>query len=117
MTLDQLALFGIGAFAFMALAAFLNTMRTVKKISRRSPNYRIRRLIGSEYSARTVAESVIKEIVESNPELVRVAKASGHLTPELGELVDEARNYFLGRVESRHKVVFSQTVDRLIFDK
>lgn len=117
MTLDQLALFAIAVFAFMALAVFFNTWRSVRKLSKRTTPQRVRRLIGGDEAARAAAVSVVKEIAEKHPEEVEEARRKGHLTPVLGDRLDEARNYYLGRVESRHKPLFHDVVDEIILQK
>ena len=117
MNLEQLAIFGIVVFAVMALAALVNTVRSFRRSKKTTKVFRVRRLIGGKDSARAVANSVVCEIAQLHPQEVEKSKELGVLTAPLEEALGEARTYYLGRVESRHRALFTQAVDRFILGK
>ncbi len=115
MNLEQLAILGIIVFAFMAMSTSFNAIRSIKRVNSNRRNLRrVRRLVGSAASARSIADSVIKEVAVKNSLEVQRARDQGRLTPELEEALALAQTYFLGRVESRHRVLFSKAVDEII---
>ncbi len=117
MSLEQLAIFGIVVFAIMALATSFNMVRSVKRSIGRPKLQRVRRLVGGRESARMVAKSVVQGIAQKHPLEVNKTKKEGQLTPELEKVLDEARAYFLGRVESRHRALFGEAVDQIILGR
>ena len=117
MNLEQLAIFGIVVFAVMALGAFVNTVRSFRRSKKTTKVFRVRRLIGGKDSARAVANSVVCEIAQLHPQEVDKSKELGVLTAPLEEALAEAHTYYLGRVESRHRALFTQAVDRFILGK
>ena len=110
MNLEQLALLGIALFAFMALASSFNAIRSFKRMSP-GKLQRVRRLIGGDASALTMARSVVTEVKEKHPQAALESKELGMLAHELEEPLEEARTYFLGRVENRHRALFNRAVD------
>jgi biopolymer transport protein ExbB/TolQ len=117
LSLEQLAIFAIIVFAIMAFAALINTIRSFKRSKKQAKLFRVRRLIGAKDSARAVAHSVVCEIAQLHPEEVEKSRELDVLTSPLEEALQEARAYYLGRVESRHRALFTQAVDRFIFGK
>ena len=117
MSLEQLALFAIVVFAVMALAAFVNTVRSFKRSKKQTKPFRVRRLIGGKDSARAVANSVVCEIAQLHIEEVERAKETGAIPQSLQEALEEARVYYLGRVESRHRALFTEAVDRYVLGR
>ncbi len=116
LSLEQLALIAIALFGFMALVNMLSGARAIKR-SMGYKSERIRRLIGSTDSARTLAESILNDIADKFPDEVaaskRDVKISDALTPEL----EKARAYYLSRVEPVYKVLFHESVDKIILQK
>ncbi len=117
MNLEQLAVLGIVVFAFMALTTAYNAARTIKRMSKRSDLGRFRRLVGSPDSAESVAMSVVGEVAKKHPEEVQTARELEVLTSVLEKALEEAETYYLNRVESRYRVLFSRAVDRIIFER
>jgi hypothetical protein len=117
MDLEQLALLGIVIFAFMALASSVNMIRAMKRSSRRKEVFRVRRKIAGPDSAKAVALSVINEIVQKHPDEVEKSKNQGKIRPELEQELETAREYYLGRVESRHRALFNLVVDKIILGR
>ncbi len=109
-----MALFAIAVFAFMALSTLFSTVRSFRQAYKKKPNFRVRRLVGGRESARAVAKSVVCEIAQNQAEAVEQSRAQDRLTPALEEALDEARVYYLGRVEARHRDLFTQAVDEHI---
>jgi hypothetical protein len=75
-----------------------------------------RRLLGGKELARSVAQSVIKEVVGKNPDAVNESRRLGQLTPELEKELDKAQTYYTDRVETRHRVIFSMVVKEMILE-
>jgi hypothetical protein len=117
LSLEQLAIFAIIVFAIMASGAFFNMVRSFRRSKKQMKVFRVRRLIGGKDSARAVADSVVCEIAQLHPQEVEKSKELGVLAAPLEEALEEARTYYLGRVESRHRALFTQAVDRFIFGK
>ena len=114
MNLEQLALFAIAVFSFMALAAMFNTFLSVRRMGRGRDFRRMRRAVKGEDSARSVARSVVREVAENNSEEVRKSRLSGRPTAALQEALDEARAYFSERVDPRLRSVFNDVVNEMI---
>ena len=117
MNLEQLALFAIVVFAIMAAGAFFNTVRSFRRSKKQMKVFRVRRLIGGKDSAQAVANSVVCEIAQLLSREVEKTKELGVLTVPLEEALEDGRAYYLGRVESRHRALFNQAVDRFILGK
>lgn len=117
MTLEQLALLGIAVFAFMAVTTFFNTVRTIKRMTQGTTRQRARRLIGAPTPAKAVAVAVVEEISGRHPEEVELSRERGQLTETLEKALNEGRAYFLSRVESRHRIMFSEAIDEIVFNK
>ena len=115
MNLEQLALLAVIMFAFFALMQAFHSVRTIKRAARKPLMERIRRPIGTADSARAVARSVIDEVARKHPELVAEAARDGALPEALEDALQEARAYFMTRVEARLKAVFNEIVDERIF--
>ena len=113
MDIEQLAILGIIVFSFMAAVHLFNTIRTYKRTKRWQP-VRVRRLIGGQESARSVARSIVSEIADKLKEEVLVSREKGTLTEGLEEALAEGRAYFVGRVEPIHKTLFSEAVNEII---
>jgi hypothetical protein len=117
MDLEQIAILGIAVFAFMAIAHTVNSVRSMKKIVRRSRIQRVRRLISTPDSARAMALSVVHEAAQKYPDEVENLRRGTKMASELGQALEEARSYYLGRVETRHKAIFNLVVDEVIYAK
>ncbi|MDJ0765593.1 MAG: hypothetical protein QNJ97_21605 [Myxococcota bacterium] len=117
MNLEQLAIFGIAVFGFMAIASAFNAVRTIKRIVRRPDNRRFRRRIAGTEAALYAAQSIVGEIAEKHAKEVTASRAQTHRTPKLKKALDEGEAYFLTRVEPRHRPLFEQVVQELIFKK
>lgn len=115
MNLEQLAIIGIAVFSFMALTTAIGAIRSAKRMGSRSEIRRVRRLVGGTESARAVALSIVDEIAKNHRESVTTLKKTGRLDRELENAIAEARVYFLSRVESRHRTLFSKAVDDIIY--
>ncbi|MCP4605787.1 MAG: hypothetical protein GY847_35580 [Proteobacteria bacterium] len=114
MNLELLAILGIAVFGFMAIATSFNAVRSIKRMTRRTDFHRIRRLVRSPDLARSTAQSVVREVASENSLEVQKAAEQGRLTPELEQALAEAETYFLSRVESKHRALFTQAVDEII---
>ncbi len=90
-------------------------VRSVKRSLGRPRAQRVRRLVGGQESARLVAKSIVQEIAQKHPAEVDKAREKNQLTAELEQALDEARNYFLGRVEPRHRALFTEAINSIIF--
>jgi hypothetical protein len=110
---EQLAILGIVVFSFMAVVNMFSAIRTYKRTKRWQPT-RVRRLIGGRESARSVALSVVSEVAHRFEKDVLASRESGQLTERLEEAIAEARAYFLGRVETIHKPLFTEAVEEII---
>lgn len=117
MNLEQLAILGIVIFAFMALTTTFNAVRSFKQMAKRPDSHRVRRLVGGTESAMVVARSVVNEVVEKNEEAVIKSRELGMPNEELEGILEEAKKYFLGRVETRHRLLFNQAVDEIILER
>ena len=115
MNLEQLALLGIGIFGFMALVTSFNAVRTMKRSAKQGGGGRLRRLIASPDVANSVAKSVVSEVRDKLEEEVEASRKSGTATPELEKALEEAKSYYLSRVESRYRTLFSKAVSSIIF--
>jgi hypothetical protein len=73
--------------------------------------------VGSAESAKAIAKSVVGELVDKYPEEIVLSRKQRKLTEKMEQALEEARIYYLGRVEPRHKTLFSITVDEIIFQK
>ena len=116
MNIEQLALLGILIFGFMAAVNIFNTIRTYRRHNRMKP-MRVRRLIGGKEAANAMAESLVHDVIEKHRASVAAAEQTGKLSPELEEILEEIRLYYLNRVEPIHKTLFNDAVDRLILNK
>jgi len=116
--LEKLAMLGIAVFVFMAAVSFYGFLRSMKRTAAQAkvPQQRIRRLIGGDDSALAVAQSVIREVAQKYPEAVQRCIGKLVVDTELEEPLAEARQYFLSRVEHRHRVLFNQVVDEIILE-
>ncbi|MCP4675568.1 MAG: hypothetical protein GY854_08700 [Deltaproteobacteria bacterium] len=117
MNLEQLAILGIVIFGFMAATTAFNTVRSIKRSSPRSGLHRVRRLVGSKEMARSMAESLVREIARNHPDEVKMSQELEILAPELEEPLNQAEAYYLSRVESRHRVLFSRIVEDIILGR
>lgn len=117
MSLEQLALLGIGIFAFIALVQAFNTARSIKRSSGKTVSGRYRRPVGSDQSARSMARSLVRECCERNEEQAREASESGRIPEQLEADLDEARRHFRERVEHRHRPIFNEAVDEIVLHK
>ena len=113
MNLEQLALMGIVVFAIMALATSFNALRALKRASG-GVGRRPRRLISNAESARATARGVVREVTARHEELVARSRDAGRVVPELEAALAEARDYFVERVEGRHRVLFNEAVDDVV---
>ena len=60
---------------------------------------------------------MVCEIAQLHDDEVEKSKQSGAISPPLEEALEEARVYYLSRVESRHRELFSEAVDRYILGR
>ncbi len=118
MEIEHLAMLGIAIFSFMAITTSYAALRSYKKerAFRQKP-MRVRRLIGGKESARAVARSIVEETASKHGEEVEASRQAGRPTEALEEALNEARAYYLSRVEPIHKELFTQTVDEIVFKK
>lgn len=112
--MEQIAILGVVVFAFIALFHSFNTIRSLKRASKRRDGHRPRRPIGSPASARSMAEGLIREVSTKHEELCERAREQGVIGPELLEALEEPRLYFRERVDVRCRPVFNQVVDERI---
>ena len=116
MNVEQLALLGIAIFSFMAIVSLYNALRSYKHSFKHKP-MRVRRLIGGKESARSVARRVVSATAEKLARDVEKSRDNGQLTEPLEDALNEARAYFLGRVEPIHRTLFTEAVDEIILGK
>ena len=116
MSAEQLALLAIAIFAGMAAVNMFHSYRSIRNSIRFKPE-RVRRLVGGTECARAVAESVLQDIAEKYPDDISASRKARKLTDTLQTEVEKARAYYLGRVESVHKALFNDAVDRIILGK
>lgn len=114
MNIEQIAILGVVIFGFIAVFHAFNTLRSLKKLTRRSGEHRPRRPICSPASARTVAEGLIREVISKRGELVERDRERGVVGPELTVALEEPRQYFRERVDARCRPIFNQVVDELL---
>jgi hypothetical protein len=112
--MEQIAILGVVIFAFIALFHSFNTIRSLKKMSRRRDGHRPRRPISSPASARSMAEGLIREVGEKHEGLFDKAREQGAIGPELLEALEEPRQYFRERVDARCRPIFNQVIDERI---
>lgn len=117
MSLEQLAILGIGIFGFIALVQAFNTVRNIKRSSRGAGQGRPRRPVGSADSALTMARGLVREVRSRHESLASQARETGQISGELEEHLEEARRYYRERVESRLRPLFHQAVNELILDR
>lgn len=115
MNLEQLAVIGILVFSFMALTTAFSAIRSAKRRGNINELRRVRRLVGSAESAQAIAKSIVQEIAGNHEEAVAHLRKTGELNDALEKAIGDARSYFLSRVESRYRTIFSKTVDDLIY--
>jgi hypothetical protein len=68
--LEQMAILGVVVFGFIALFHAFNTIRSLKKLSKRDPASRLRRPVCSEDSARAMARGLVRELADKHEGLV-----------------------------------------------
>lgn len=117
MSLEQLALLGIVIFAFMAVATSFNAFRSFKRSRERSSSRLARRQISGTQAAYEVARSVVRETKKRHPAEAQASKDQGRLTKKMEKELAEAETYFLSRVESRHRALFTKALNELILDR
>lgn len=118
MEVEHLAMLGIAIFSFMAITALYGAIRSYRRerTAQRKP-LRVRRLIGGKESARAVARSIVTETATKLEKELAASRQAGHLTEPLEEALNEARAYYLSRVEPIHRELFTQTVEEIVFEK
>ena len=114
MNMEQIAILGVVVFAFIALFHSFNTIRSLKKLSKRRDGHRPRRPISSPASARSMAEGLIREVAAKHEDLCEQARQRGALGRELREALEEPRQYFRERVDVRCRPIFNQVIDERI---
>lgn len=117
MNMEQIAILGIVVFGFIALFHAFNTVRSIKRLAARQGSQRPRRPMTSEASARTMAQGLVREVIEKHETAATQARGSGACGPELTEALEEARLYFRERVDTRCRPVFNQVVDEIILGR
>lgn len=113
MTIEHLAFLGIAVFAFMAVINLFTALRTLKR-SRPSKATRIRRLISSPDAAMALAQSVVQDIANKHTDDVIELKAKGRFNESLQTSLEKGRQYYLSRVDSINRDLFSRAVDELL---
>jgi hypothetical protein len=101
----------------MAVTTLFTTIRTIKRIARRPEKSRMRRLVSGTEPAMAMATSVVEEIASRHPKEVELSRERGRLTKNLENALEEAKEFFLSRVESRHRELFSDAIDKIILTK
>lgn len=117
MSLEQLAILGIAIFGFIVVVHAFNTVRAIKKASRRGTGGRTRRLVGGDAAARATAEGLVREVAAKHEALAAQARETGRLPAELEAPLQAARTYYLDRVEKRHKPLFNRAVDAILLGR
>jgi hypothetical protein len=117
MGFEQVAIVGVIICATIALLGFFNTMRMTRQLGKRAPQRGRRRLLGTPEGARCAAVSIVAEIVRNHGPSVEETRKGGPAGEELIQAIEEAKAYYLGRVEARYKSVFHDVVDELVFAK
>ncbi|MCU0660979.1 MAG: hypothetical protein MUC50_01480 [Myxococcota bacterium] len=117
MGFEQLAIVGVIVCGTIALLAFFNTLKISRQLGRKGPARRARRLVGTPEGATAAARSIVEELVRNHGPQVEEAKAGGPAGRELTEAIEEARTYYLSRVEARYKPVFHDVLDELVLGK
>ena len=117
MSLEQLAILGIIIFAFIVIVHAFNTARSIKKLNKRGSMGRTRRLVGGDAAARATAEGLVREAAAKHEQQADEARETGTIPKELEASLQEARVYYLDRVERRHKHQFNKAIDRILLGK
>ena len=121
MNIEQLAILGIVVFGFIALMQAFSTVRSIKRGNRKTTDRasasRYRRPVGSGVAARSIADGLVREIMEKHEALAREALDTGVIPKSLEEILADTHSYFRERVESRHRGLFHTAVNELLLNK
>ena len=121
MNIEQLAILGIVIFGFIALMQAFSTVRSIKKVNKKTTDRlsttRYRRPVGSGVAARLIADGLVREIMEKHEALAKEALDTGIIPESLDEILAETHAYYRERVESRHRTLFHIAVNELVLNK
>ncbi len=121
MNIEQLAILGIVVFGFIALMQAFSTVRSIKKTKKKNidrlSTTRYRRPVGSAVAARSVADGLVREIMEKHEALAKEALDTGIIPESLDEILRDTHAYYRERVEPRHKALFHIAVNELLLNK
>ena len=121
MNIEQLAILGIVVFGFIALMQAFSTVRSIKKAKRKTADRvatsRYRRPVGSSVAARSIADGLVREIMEKHEALAKEALDTGIIPASLDEILQDTHAYYRERVETRHKALFHTAVNELLLNK
>ena len=118
MTLEKLALMGIVIFAFMALVKMLSSVREAKKsTARRMISKRPRRQVGSEASARQIADGLVGEVAGRWESEARQAAETGVIPAKLESDLDKAMAHYKERVVPRFRGLFYESINQIILKR
>ncbi len=121
MNIEQLAILGIVVFGFIALMQAFSTVRAIRKTKRKNTDRlsttRYRRPVGSSVAARSIADGLVREIMEKHKALAKEALDTGIIPASLDEILADTHAYYRERVETRHKALFHTAVNELLLNK
>ena len=121
MNIEQLAILGIVVFGFIALMQAFSTVRSIKKSNRKTTDRlstsRYRRPVGSGVAARSIADGLVREIMEKHEALAKEALDTGIIPDSLDEILQDTHAYYRERVEGRHRALFHTAVNELVLNK
>lgn len=121
MNIEQLAILGIVVFGFIALMQAFSTVRSIKKANRKTTDRlstsRYRRPVGSGVAARSIADGLVREIMEKHKALAKEAMDTGIIPASLDEILQDTHAYYRERVDARHRALFHAAVNELLLNK
>jgi len=113
-SLEQMAILGIVMFAIIIVIHGFNTVRSIRRAARSPEGGRVRRAVSGEAAARAMAEGLVRDVAREHPDLVAARRETGETPPDLDRALEKSREYFLDRVERRHRALFNLSVDRIL---
>ncbi len=121
MNIEQLAILGIVVFGFIALMQAFSTVRSIKKTNKKTTDRlstsRYRRPVGSGVAARSIADGLVREIMEKHQALAKEAMDTGIIPASLDEILQDTHAYYRERVDARHRALLHSAVNELVLNK
>ena len=121
MSIEQLAMLGIGVFGFIAIvraySMLLGMKRAHHRAEKRKTEGRYRRPVGVDSAAASIAEGLIVEVIKKHEILAAEARDTGQIPKDLEPYLEEAQMYYRARVESRLRPLFHEAVNKVVLDQ